>query len=73
MEEDTARPIVMCPLLHKQFTYHIQHVLSAVRSVVVIGLIAHHREGRHLSFCSAGLNHQMSYGGWRGGQITAPE
>ena len=49
------------------FTYRIHHVLSisAVRSVLVIGLMAHHREGQHLSFCSAGLDRQMSYGGWR--------
>lgn len=46
-------------------TYRIYHVLNAVRSVPVIGLITHHREGHHLSFCSAGLDRQMSYGGWR--------
>jgi hypothetical protein len=54
----------MCPLLRRRFAYRIHHVLSAVISVLVIGLIARHREG---SFCSAGpsLNRQMSYSGWR--------
>ena len=55
----------MCPLLHGQFTYHIHHVPSAVRSVLVFGLVAHYREGQHLSFGSADLSRQMSYGGWR--------